>query len=417
MTDPKPALRRIVVILKGYPRLSETFIAQELRGLELAGFRLSLVSMRHPTDTKRHPVHDEMAADVTYLPEYLHDEPLRVVRALWAGLWRPGFGGALRQFLRDLPGDPSRNRFRRFGQALVLAQEWPEGGQWIYAHFLHTPASVAGYASLLTGTPWSVSAHAKDIWTSAPLDLTQKLGAARWAVTCTQGGAEYLRSLAPDPATVHLSYHGLNLDRFPAMHEERPARDGSTEAVQVLSVGRAVPKKGYDVLLRALAGLPANLHWRFVHIGAGGEQKALMALAEKLEIKDRCEWRGAMDQKDVLSEYRRSDLFALACRITDDGDRDGLPNVVVEAASQRLAMVITAISAIPELLSDGESGLLVPPGDVAAFSAALEIAIRNPALRDRLGRAAEARVRADFDYHNSIRQLQGLFAAGWKGAE
>ncbi len=412
-TDP---LRRIVVILKGYPRLSETFIAQELRGLEQAGFALSLVSMRHPTDVKRHPVHDEIVAPVTYLPEYLHDEPLRVLRSLWRCRAMPGFGVALRQFLRDLPGDPGRNRIRRFGQAAVLAAEWPEGGQWIYAHFLHTPASVAGYASLMTGIPWSVSAHAKDIWTSRPAEIARKLDAARWAVTCTQTGADHLRLLAPDATRVHLSYHGLNLDRFPASETALSMRDGSAEPVVILSVGRAVPKKGYDLLLRALAEVPPDLAWRFVHIGAGGETSSMQQLATKLGIAVHCEWRGAMDQRDVLGAYRAADIFALASRITPDGDRDGLPNVLVEAASQRLAIVATAISAIPEVFVDGTTSLLVPPEDVAALAESLTRAIRDPALRARLGALAEAEVRANFDYHSSIRQLSALFAQGWKGA-
>ena len=410
-------LRHLVVVLKGYPRLSETFIAQELRGLEQAGFRLSIFSMRHPTDTKHHPVHDEMQASVTYLPEYLHDEPLRVLRALLTGLRRPGFGTTLRQFLGDLRTDCTRNRVRRFGQALVLAAEWPEGGQWIYAHFLHTPASVAGYASLLTGVPFSVSAHAKDIWTQGKDEIAAKLRAAAWTVTCTQSGAAYLAFLAPDPTRVHLSYHGLDLDRFPPMEGSRPPRDGSGDAVTVLSVGRAVPKKGTDTLLRALAELPRTLNWRFLHIGAGEEVRQLKVLAESLKITGRCHWQGARTQTEVLAAYRAADLFALASRITGDGDRDGLPNVLVEAASQRMALVATRISAIPELVTDGESGLLVPPEDVRALGEALSRAIREPALRDRLGRAAEAKVRAQFDCRRSIRQLQGLFTAGWDAHE
>lgn len=153
MAQPRP--RRIVVLLKGYPRLSETFIAQELLGLEQAGFDLRLVSMRHPTDKKRHPVHDEIRAPVSYLPEYLHHEPLRVLRGLAAARRLPGFRRAFSVFLNDLKRDISRNRVRRFGQAAVLAAEWPEGADWLHAHFIHTPASVARYTSLLTGVRWS----------------------------------------------------------------------------------------------------------------------------------------------------------------------------------------------------------------------------------------------------------------------
>ncbi|KQS77049.1 glycosyl transferase [Rhizobium sp. Leaf384] len=410
--------RKIVVILKGYPRLSETFIAQELLGLEQAGLELSLISMRHPTDTKRHPVHDEIRAPVLYLPEYLHHEPLRVLRGLLAATRRAGFRKAFAAFRRDLVRDVSRNRIRRFGQAAVLAAEWPDGGGWLHAHFIHTPASVAAYASLLTDIPWTCSAHAKDIWTSPDWELSDKLAANRWTVTCTETGFQHLRTLAADTATVHLSYHGLDLARFAPFEAARPPRDGSdpSDPVVILSVGRAVEKKGYDLLLTALARLPDDLAWRFVHIGGGTLARTLKAMATDLGISHRIDWLGAMAQEDVLARYRASDIFALACRIGADGDRDGLPNVIVEAASQRLACISTTISGVPELLSDGETGLLVPPEDPEAIAHALERAIRDPALRASLGLAAERRVRRDFDYHSSITQLRNLFETEWRTA-
>lgn len=410
--------RKVAVVVKGYPRLSETFIAQELRGLELAGIELVIVSLRQPTDTRRHPVHGEITAPVLYLPEYLYQAPLRVLRGLWASLRRPGFGAAFRGFLSDLARDFTPNRVRRFGQAMVLVAEWPEGATWLHAHFIHTPASVAAYASRITGTPWTVSAHAKDIWTSPARDLAAKLAAARWAVTCTRTGFEHLQALAPDPARVHLSYHGLNLARFPPPDAPRPPRDGAAagDPVTILSVGRAVPKKGYDTLLRALAHLPPDLHWRFTHIGDGGERGRLKALAEELGIAARIRWLGAVDQQEVLANYRAADLFALACRITEDGDRDGLPNVLVEAASQGLAFVASGISGIPEVFRDGETGYLTPPDDPQALAEALLRAIRAPASRARIGAAAEALVRATLDYNRSIADLVGLFEQEWRKA-
>ncbi|MEI2298172.1 glycosyltransferase family 4 protein [Ensifer sp. MJa1] len=410
--------RKIAVVLKGYPRLSETFIAQELLGLERAGLDLVLIALRRPTDAKRHPVHDEIRAEVHYLPEYLHEEPLRVLRGLMRSLPKAGFWPALKLFARDLRRDFSRNRFRRFGQAAVLAAEWPGDPGWLHAHFIHTPASVTAYASVIAGIPWTCSAHAKDIWTSPDWELSEKLGRARWTVTCTRMGYEHLRSLTNEKARVHLSYHGLDLDRFPRFAGKHSDRDGSDPAapVQIVSVGRAVGKKGYDVLLRALAMLPAELHWRFEHIGAGDLTEKLKALAIELGIADRVAWKGALDQTDVLAHYRSSDIFALACRVTADGDRDGLPNVLVEASSQRLACISTAISGVPELLSDGENGRVVPSEDPQAFARALEELIRNPALRQRLGDAAERKVREHFDHHASIDQLAGLFASEWKAA-
>jgi glycosyltransferase involved in cell wall biosynthesis len=408
--------RRIAIILKGYPRLSETFIAQEILGLERAGLDLALVALRHPTDTKRHPVHDEIKAPVLYLPEYLHQEPGRVAKAVLKCMPKPGFWKGLAATIRDFRRDPTRNRIRRFGQAAVLAAELPEGVGWLHAHFIHTPASATAYASMITGIPWTCSAHAKDIWTSPDWELAGKLGTNRWTVTCTQSGHEHLRQLGGPNANVHLSYHGLDLARFGPFDGERAHRDGSdpSHPVRIVSVGRAVPKKGYDILLKALSRLPKDLHWRFEHIGDGDVIRALKAEAETLGIAGRLTWRGAMDQKDVLATYRAADLFALACRITPDGDRDGLPNVIVEACSQGLVCVSTTISGVPELLTDGVNGRLVPPEDPDALASVLEELIRNPVQRHALGAAAETRVRSDFDFHTSIDQLVGLFEAEWE---
>jgi glycosyltransferase involved in cell wall biosynthesis len=403
--------KKIVIVLKGYPRLSETFIAQELRGLELAGHALYLMSMRHPTDEKRHPVHDEIEAPVTYLPEYLRDQPLRVLGAWWRMRQHRRYRLLRRVFLADLRRDFTRNRWRRFGQALVLAAEFPADADWLHAHFIHTPAAVTRYASVLLGIDWSCSAHAKDIWTSPDWDLRDKLADASWVVTCTKAGFDKLRSLSADPAKVHLSYHGLDLARFGHFEGERPARDGSDpdDPVVLFSVGRAVEKKGYGVLLDALALLPQGFAWRFVHIGGGELLPELRAKAETLGLSEHIEWQGSRAQAEVLAQYRASDLFVLPCRIASDGDRDGLPNVLVEAASQRLASISTTISGVPELISDQVNGLLVAPDDPGALSAALRQAIQDPDLRRKLGDAAEMRVRRDFDHATSIRQLTELF--------
>jgi glycosyltransferase involved in cell wall biosynthesis len=404
----------LVVVLKGYPRLSETFIAQELLALERAGLRLYLLSMRHPTDKRRHPVHDEIRAPVRYLPEYLHQEPLRVLRAAFGQLPRRNFGRALRLFLRDLRRDPSPNRIRRFGQALVMAAEMPRGPVWIHAHFAHTPASVARYAAALLGRPFTISAHAKDIWTSNDWELAEKLQGADWTVTCTASGQAHLESLAQG-AKVHLCYHGLDLSRFPAPDRPASPQDGSDPAdpVRLLTIGRAVPKKGFDILLDALAALPAGLNWRLTHIGGGDELAGLKAQARRLGLEARIDWLGARTQQQVLAAYRQADLFALASRRTADGDRDGLPNVIVEAASQALAIVATNLSGIPEFVEDGRNGLLVAPDDSAALAAALAQLITQPQQRARLGAAARARVQSDFDIAPGIAHLCELFRQSW----
>ncbi len=400
----------VAVVLKGYPRLSETFIAQEILALERRGFTLRLVSLRHPTDSKRHPVHDEVNAPVSYLPEYLYQEPLRVLRGWWRARRLPGYAAARRAFLRDLRRDLTPNRVRRFGQACVLAAELPAEVTWLYAHFLHTPASVARYTALMTGLPWSVSAHAKDIWTIPEWEKREKLAEAQWLVTCTRFGAEHLRALAPAPARVRLLYHGLDLTRFAAAPRAAATRDGSDPAdpVRLLSVGRAVEKKGYDVLLQALAALPEGLHWRLTHIGGGPLRAALERQAAALGLAGRITWMGSQAQVEILAQYRTADLFILASRIARDGDRDGLPNVLMEAQSQGLACLATQVAAIPELIEDATSGVLVPPDDPAALATALARLITAPAERRRLGEAGQQRIRAEFDMKGGIDTLAGL---------
>lgn len=397
---------KILFLLKGYPRLSETFIAQEIRALEQRGLPLEIWSLRFPTDKHQHPVHGEIQAPVTYLPEYLYQEPMRVLRGFFRALRQPGFGRTLCQWLKDFRRDSTPNRGRRFGQACVLAAEMPADTQRFHAHFLHTPASVAYYAHLLTGIPWSCSAHAKDIWTSPDWEKREKLQSLDWLVTCTASGHAHLQSLSPNPAKVNLVYHGLDFARFP----EPPERETKART-EILSVGRLVPKKGYPTLLSALAQLPPELDWHLTHIGGGPLETELKAQAKTLGLTARIDWLGALPQERVLAAYRAADIFVLAAQIAADGDRDGLPNVLMEAQSQRLACIATNISGIPELIRDNETGLLVPPENVAALAHALAALIRDPARRATLAAAGFARVRSQFAMHAGIDDLARRFNA------
>jgi glycosyltransferase involved in cell wall biosynthesis len=409
----------VAIVLKGYPRLSETFIAHEIRGLETLGLRIRLFSLRRPTDPSLHPVHNEIAAPVCYLPEYLHWQPLRVLKAWWRARRLAGYAMARAAFLADLKREPNRNRARRFGQALVLATALPPGVRWLHVHFLHTPASVVRYAALMTGLPWSGSAHAKDVWTTPEWDLRQKLAEMRWLVTCTAANAAFLRALAPSPERVALLYHGLDRQRFPSPPPRWPTADGSSpqQPVALLTVCRAVEKKGLDVLIEALAALPATLHWQLTHVGGGPLLPSLQRQARASGIAERIRWLGPQSQSVVLDSYRQADLFVLPCRIADDGDRDGLPNVLLEAQSQGLACVSTAISAIPELIIDGETGLLVAADDPAALSAAMETLIRCPARRQGLGEAGMRRVGQVFSFDDSLVTLMRRFCDAGAGPE
>ena len=403
------------IVLKGYPRLSETFIAQEILNLERAGFTLTIFSLRQPTDRRRHPLHDDIQATVNYLPEYLYRQPYRVLKSWLAMRRRPGYRSARRQWLQDLRRDRSANRIRRFGQALVLAAERPAQINRLYAHFLHTPASVARYAGGILGIPWACSAHAKDIWTSPAWELEEKLASCRWLTTCTRCNLTYLRSLTRSPDRVHLNYHGIDRTRFgpnPTAYTDRTG-ERAGQPVRILSVGRLVAKKGYADLLRVLAVLPPDLHWEFHHIGGGPLGDALAAQSRAHGLDQRVFWHGAAPQQEVIRAYERADLFVLNCCIDQHGDRDGLPNVLVEAQFQGLPIIAPDISGIPELLRHKHNGLLVNVGDADALKAALLQLIQEPALRQRLGQNGKLVVEQAFDMATSFARLEALLKTDW----
>lgn len=402
----------LAVVVKGWPRLSETFIAQELVALEESGLAFEIWSLRHPTDTKTHPLHDRLKAPIRYLPEYLRDEPRRVAKAMGAAADLPGFDAACAAYAADLARDDTPNRRRRFGQACVMAHELPAESLGLYAHFLHTPSSVARYAAILRGLPWSFSAHAKDIWTSPEWELREKLSAAHhgayFGATCTGFGADHLRGLADDPARVDLIYHGLDLARFPAPPDRAPRDRGA--AFQIMSVGRLVEKKGFDNLIDALALLPEGLNWHWRHIGGGTLADTLHARARDLGLDERITWSGACDQPEVIDAMRASDLFVLPSRIAEDGDRDGLPNVLMEAASQKLPILSTAVSAIPEFITTEVHGIL--SGDApAALALAMKRFADDPTLGPRLAENAYDRLTTDFLMHPGISQLKSRLTA------
>ena len=402
--------RKIGIVLKGYPRLSETFISQEILSLQKLGFDFHIISLRHPTDKAIHPVNKEITAPVTYLPEYIHDDPLRVLKAWWRVRRFPGYAKAWRCFRKDMARDFTRNRFRRFAQGMVIAGEFNTIVPAYYAHFLHTPTSATRYAAIITDSPFAISAHAKDIWTSPDWEITEKLADCNWLATCTAGARDHLQNLTAHRDKIHLIYHGLDLKRFPAPSEPVSKRSGQDagNSLRIITVGRAVVKKGLDNLLSALALLPGDLHWQWTHIGGGELKPQLIAQANALGISDHCKFCGALDQTQVIAAYNASDLFVLPCRIDRNGDRDGLPNVIVEAQSQRLAVISTPISGIPELIEHEKNGILVEPDNPRLLAEAIQRLAADPKLRNRMGREGEAKVRAEFDHLTTVTELADL---------
>jgi glycosyltransferase involved in cell wall biosynthesis len=396
---------RLAIVVKGFPRLSETFVARELCGLEARGLTFSLHALRQPGKDAT-LVENNVRAMPQYLPEYLHDAPADVLRAFVAARQLPGFGTAWQAFRTDLASEFARARVRRFGQACVLVQQMPRSVRHIHAHFTHSPSSVARYAALLRGITFSMSAHAKDIWTAPPWDLERKLSEAAFVTVCNRAGHERLRSLAP-AADLRLIYHGLSREVIAAAPPAQ-ARDGAGEPVRIVAVARAVQKKGLRRLLDALASLPRELSWRLDHYGGGDLLGALKEKSRALGLDERVTWHGPQPHRAVIAALDASDLFVLPAIIGNDGDRDGIPNALLEAQARGLAVIASRVGGIDEAVEDGRTGRLIEAGDVAALGSVLGVLIKAPVQRLALGAAALDQVRLRGDAEAGYDQIAAL---------
>lgn len=431
------AREAIAYVLKGYPRLSETFIASEIHRLEQTGLDLRLFVIKPRDEEATHPVVEAIRATPSYLPPttVLTGTPLlrwlatnlgpflpavgRVVRRRPVGLLRAA-AVALSQAVR------ARRTFWSAPRALYLKElllavsladlvySDPRVGH-LHAHFAHGATTVTWLASTITGVPFSFTGHAKDIYAPSlnPAGLlSRKLAAARFAVTCTLANGRHLRLLAPE-ADVHVVYHGLNADlaRLLAQPAAPPSVDGR---LRLLAVGRLVRKKGHDTVVEACDVLRRlGVDFEAVIVGEDGDQSgALRRRIDELGLGDRIRVDGPLRQEELLGEYRRATVFCLSSRLLDDGDRDGIPNVLVEAMAVGVPVVSTDVSAIPELVEDRATGLLVPPDDPAALAKAVLELHEDGELASRLSRQAKDVVRQRFDGDRLVRRLADLFADG-----
>jgi glycosyltransferase involved in cell wall biosynthesis len=265
------------------------------------------------------------------------------------------------------------------------------GSPPLYVHFAHGPATVARFAALLAGVPYALSAHAKDIWLTPPRELASKVRDAEVVLTCTSDGREHLAALADGRTPIRLAYHGVDLGRPVRTH-------GDHEVPVVLCVGRLVEKKGYGILLRAAALLrERGLDFRVRIAGEGPQWSVLQRLAHELGLSETVSFLGPLTELEVRAECDNADVFALACHELENGDRDGIPNVILEAMAHGLPVVSTTGSGVAEAVVDGESGLLAPQNDPRLFAVALARLLEDRQLRADVGRAARGRVEAKFD--------------------
>ncbi len=380
----------LVVVVNGFPRLSETFVLRELLELERRGFRLHVVALRRPEEAVEQEAVRELRADVEYLPDLFESSPRLAVRIARTALFLKRRTGYLHGLAAAI-ASPDFSR-RRLERATLLAHRILRlGSPPMYVHFAHGPATIGRFAALLAGVPYALSAHAKDIWLTPPPELARKVRDAEVVLTCTTDGRQRLAALANGRTPIRLAYHGVDLSRAVRTHGDR-------EVPVVLCVGRLVEKKGHGTLLRAAALLrERGLDFRVRIAGEGPQWSVLQRLAHELELGETVSFLGPLTEFEVRAECDNADVFALACHELENGDRDGIPNVILEAMAHGLPVVSTTGSGVAEAVVDGESGLLAPQDDPRLFGAALARLLEDRQLRADVGRAARRRVEAKFD--------------------
>jgi glycosyltransferase involved in cell wall biosynthesis len=399
--DLNSACLHVGYILKQYPRLSETFILSEILGLEQTGVDVSVFSLRPATEEQFHPATASVRATVHYL----------------ADLEKAAFSNAFNA-LSDLHSDrladifdfvehlPMERRANLILQATEIAGAARRTGiNHLHAHFLTVAAQTAHLVHLLTGLPYSVTAHAKDIYRHAvDWDLAAAIAAdAAAVVTVCDANLEFLTNrLGTGPRLVRV-YNGLGA-------QEAPVPAAARTPGLVLGVGRLVEKKGFDLLLDAVAALAddrPDLHC--VLVGDGDQRAALQAQATRLGIDRLVTFTGSLPQNEVAGWLRRAQLMAAPCRVGTDGNQDALPTVLLEALGAGLPAVTTPVAGIPEIITNGVEGIIVDCDDSIALASGIEALLDDPQRLSAMSQTGPSKLARHFDRATTIRHLIQTF--------
>jgi len=400
-------------ILKGYPRISETFIAKEILQLESLGYKIRLFSLRKPRESFHHQFIDRIRAEIIYLPENITSRLGYCLCSAFRSFTAHPFPfiKSLALVIFNTLKTCNYYHAKRWLQACVICGRHVHGGQIVHyhSHFAHGPTTTAHYASMISRIPFSFSAHAKDIYTSRKNTLRKKIRSSRFAVSCTAYNVDYLRSLAntQDGTKIFLNYHGVDVKTFRfSPHLTKNGKD----MYRILSVGRFVKKKGHDTLIDALHLLKQRGYRFQCHIIGGGELR--YALKEQITNKDLLDHVFLMDavqQNDLIQNYySTADIFVLPCRICSDGDRDGLPNVLLESMALGIPCISTNVSAIPEVIINKYTGITVQPNNSEQLADAIAESIDNPELTRKYIHQARLLVERKHNTDNCIAELDQL---------
>lgn len=404
---------RVMFLTRSWPRLSQTFIVNEVLALEALGVELDVFALTASGEELRQPQVARVRAQVRYLDRIARPvDHLRVaLRSPWRYLATVGY--ALRhRDLCDGYATVTVSDCFRYAVHLAAHSHRNPGTTHVHAHFMHDPALVALLVGRLTGLPFSVTAHARDLYQIPRRSLQVRADAATEILTCCRANVEYLEAELDESAArkVRVIHHGVDLGQFAPDASVSDAVDAPGSApVEVVTVGRLVEKKGFPDLMQACAAVSAETSLRLTVYGDGPLREDLERLREELGLEEVVTIAGEVDSSGIVAAMHRADVFAITPFVTADGDRDGVPNVVVEALASGLPVLATDAGGVGEAVLDGHNGFLVAARDVAAIAAGLRKLVLDAGLRADLGHAARTTAEEHFNVDRAARELVGVF--------
>ena len=390
--------------------------------MEKIGVSIQIFALTNPHEKVVQGQVDQVQAPVHYLEESIEPrrrgkrlaEHLQVARLYFRGYIRSLFYIASHPKIDQ--GYIASGRWECLLQAVhlvyVLRLQERETGKKIdhlHAHFAHDPTLIAYLVHLITGIPFSFTAHARDLYQVPAEVLTHRIHRASAVVTCCGANMDYLKQIAPSQQSKFLLiYHGVNLKDFQPAQNANVASSPATPII--LSVGRLVEKKGFQVLLQALRMVKeSGQRFCCTIYGDGPLSQTLKRWVDEHDMASDVMLMGDSTQQELISIYQNATLFALTPVQTEDGDRDGIPNVLIEAMAVGLPVVTTAVAGIPELVDNNQNGLLYQPHDVDGISSGILDLLNNAEKRKLLGDVASKKVKEHFDVTQAAKRLKTLF--------
>jgi len=421
---------KLAYLVNLYPLLSETFIVSEVKNLEQAGLNVQVFSLFKPKPNQNELADAALKEQTLYWTPYLRlskllpahfffltRHPLAYLKTLsyafrhrnrsasFVSLIRGSMNGVEQR--RQMSHSDRQNILLHFFLVMPFAAMiLREGYTWVHAAFANIPSSFALLTLRLTGVAYSVSAHAMDIFIRPEL-LEEKFNHARFVVTCNRYNKTYLLEnySGIQGEKIHPIYHGSDLDHFNTI-----APNEQVEPPVLLSVGRLVKKKGLGVLLQtALILMEKKVPFQIWIVGEGPERSWLELFCRINHLHERVKFWGAIPPDQVKKFYQQATLFVLPCVQDENGDRDGIPNVIAEAMAMRLPVVSSRLSAIPELVEDQVTGRLIPPNDPRELAAVLQELLEQPDKAAQMGARGRIRVEEVFDARKTMQELIALF--------